>query len=125
MASKALDMHRAQREETDKAIEQLKRSGSADGIKSAQVATGLLAAESNRELSAALLAATEILDSSIQHLNVQIEVFTEKADAGTNRLATWTIVLAICTFLLVVATAALVYATLTLEPPQIINVPRP
>ncbi|MDO8680393.1 MAG: hypothetical protein Q7R30_17895 [Acidobacteriota bacterium] len=141
MARAALEMFKIQRGETDKQIQAIRevsieadrRTGIDQGadVKS-RVEAAVLAAESNRELATAVIAATEIVDSSIKQmngtvieLNRQIQDFTKKADEGTNRLAKWTLWLAIATGALVFAAAAQTWVLWTAEPMQVIAIPSP
>lgn len=105
----ALHSLKNHRDETDKALEVLGKLKAGDGIEVATINAAIVGAASNRELSTAIIAATEILDLSIKQLNNQIQNFTTKADEGTDRLAKWTMWLAFSTGALFVAALAQAY----------------
>jgi hypothetical protein len=122
----ALDWLHKERDDTDKAIQDLRNTGSAEGLKGTSIAAGILGAQSNRELSAAIITGVEIVDSSVKQLSGEIQTFTTKADEGTARLVWWTKVLAFATAALFIA--ALVQAWVMwsgASTPQVIIVPRP
>jgi hypothetical protein len=74
------------------------------------------------ELIIALKDATRALTTVATDLNHEISTFTTKADEGTNRLATWTMMLAIVTAFLVAGALAQAWVTWSAAP-QVIVVP--
>lgn len=102
---------RSERQATDRAIDQLRNTGSAEGIKGTTIEAAIVGAQSNRELSAAVITAAGLIERSAEQVSAQIEAFTTKADQGTNRLALWTMMLAIVTALLVIAAFVQAWAT--------------
>jgi hypothetical protein len=127
-------------EKTERQIVSLQGAGSGEGMKGVTIEAAILGAQSNRELAAATLSAAENMMFAVKHattildidaqklegtlgaLDRRIKEFSDKADNGTNRLATWTLILALATGGLVAVTGALVYVELQSEP-QIIVTP--
>jgi hypothetical protein len=134
-----MDWFHQERDETDKRIEQLRRAGDAEGSKGVMIEAAVVSGQSNRELAAATITASETIDLVLRQtaeqltkatstLATRIDAATAATTASTDELARRTKHLVWATvflgFAAIVAAAVQAYV-IWVSPAQVIGIGRP